>query len=123
MHHHPANPFRSVRKMLQAQTIRTRHLPTRRENYSSQPRPAIHAGMIGSLASKSFYVHRSRAKRLMQQKACHDGIHDSPRKNGLILGRLGKPIHGSRDEMIKIDLTDWISRLRNEASLAEAGLR
>src|SRR5260370_23864407 len=41
IHHHPANPFRSVRKMLQAQTIRTRHLPTRRENYSSQPRPAI----------------------------------------------------------------------------------
>ena len=91
MHHHPANPFRSVRKMLQAQTIRTRHLPTRRENYSSQPRPAIHAGMIGSLASKSFYVHRSRAKRLMQQKACHDGMQDSPRKNGPILGHLGKP--------------------------------
>jgi len=51
----------------------------------------FNAGMIGSLASKSFYVHQSRVKRLMQQKACHDGMQDSPRKNGPILGHLGKP--------------------------------
>ncbi len=57
----------------------------------------------------------------MEQKACHDGMHDSPRKNGLILGHLGKPVHRSRNEMIKIDLTDCVSRLRNEAALTGAG--
>jgi hypothetical protein len=38
------------------------------------------AGMMGSLASKLFVFIKSRAKSYTKQKACHDGIYDSPRK-------------------------------------------